>query len=139
MSEIPYMAPRAGIKRQSILCRRRETSFGSCSVCEDTDGEQMPFSLSTFSRCDICSLWVLDPSFGAVVCAMLRVILERCSSFQTTLFLLIRINLKTTTSRRRIAAKECINGNRGDINHTTLHDTCAHLHTHISTFTNAIA
>jgi hypothetical protein len=31
-------------------------------------------------------LWVLDPSFGAVVCAMLRAILERWSSFQTTLF-----------------------------------------------------
>jgi hypothetical protein len=59
--------------------------------------------------------------------------------FADNSILLIRINSKTTTSRRRIAAKECFNGNRGDINYTTQHDTCAHLHAHNSTFTNALA
>ena len=53
INEIPYIAPRAGIRRQSILCLSLAASLGSKSCEEVLDRESLPSR--PFSTCSMCS------------------------------------------------------------------------------------
>jgi hypothetical protein len=59
MSDIPYIAPRAGMSLQSMAWRRRAETLGSivngASFLDDESGVASPFSFPTFSRCAILS------------------------------------------------------------------------------------
>lgn len=69
MSEMPYMAPKAGMSLQSMACRRRAETFGSivngASFWDDNEGVVNPFSFSTFSRC--AAPWSLRVMFFAMM------------------------------------------------------------------------
>jgi len=58
---MPYMAPRAGMRRQSTRCRSFAASFKS-TESEEVDGDARPFSR--------CSMWSVD-SFLVVMCGMM--------------------------------------------------------------------
>ena len=69
MSEMPYMAPKAGMSLQSTAWRRRAETLGSiengASFLNEESGVAKPFSFSQFSR------WVMPSSLKVMFFAML--------------------------------------------------------------------